>query len=293
MFPKVIDNSMRKAFVSCPTKFMRRYIEGIMPIGLPSVDLHFGVCFAKGIENARKAYWQEDNQLHAVEKGIADAQEAWGGFQAPSLSNKTLARLIGAIRFYFEQWPLDSEVLVPVDNGIEYPFTILLPIKHPETGSYLSYAGRFDAFTRHDNSGRYYVVDEKTTSRLGESWFMQWDMDSQMTGYIWAAKYFLDGDAEVMAQVRGISILRNEYGHAEVPIVRSAYMINQWYAQLLEDIERMLECYKVLYWDKALSNACTEYGRPCDYAMLCKSADPHQLIEGNFKEERWNPLARK
>jgi PD-(D/E)XK nuclease superfamily protein len=295
-FPVVIDNSMRKTFVACPTKFMRKYAQNLKQVSENSVNLHFGKCFASGIEIARKVFWEAGStQQEAIEAGINATSTAWNNFQSPPMSNKTLPRLIGALRYYFEQWPLGEDGLTPVANGIECSFAIDLPIVHPQTGLPLKYAGRFDMLAA-DPNDRWYVVDEKTTSRLGDSWFMQWDMDAQMTGYIWAVKQgaisSLADDWEVMAQVRGLSILKNDYGHAEVNIVRSTHMIEQWHQQLLRDVRRMVESYKAGEWDKNLSNSCTEYARQCEYAMLCKSADPAHLIEGNFKEEVWNPLLR-
>jgi hypothetical protein len=119
-------------------------------------------------------------------------------------------------------------------------------------------------------------------------------MDSQMTGYIWAVRQnaviAVSDDEEVMAQIRGISILKNDYGHAEVPVVRSQHMIDQWYEQMLHDVQHMIVCWKSKWWDQSFSQACTDYGRTCDYAMLCKSADPQRLIGGNYKEVIWNPL---
>ena len=296
-FPAVIDNTLRKAFVRCPELFKRQFIENLRPANEVSVDLHFGACFARGLEVARKTFWAEEQLMPqaAIEAGIEAAVFAWGTFQAPPLSNKTLARLIGAIRFYFREWPLEEETLVPVKNGVECSFAIDLPILHPETGLPLQYAGRFDMLAT-DSNDRYYIVDEKTTSRLGDSWYLQWDMDSQMTGYIWAVKHercsTVNSPIEVMAQVRGVSILKNDYGHAEVNIVRSQHMIDIWHEQLLHDIQHMIVCWKSKWWDQSFSQACTDYGRLCDFAMLCKSVNPERLL-GDYKEIEWNPLAKK
>jgi hypothetical protein len=288
---------MRKAFVRCPELFKRQFVDNLRLAEQNSVDLHFGACFARGMEFARKYFyvrgWTPEDSF---EMGVGGMEEMWGNFQAPTGSNKTLPRLIGALRYYFERWPLENEELTPVEGGIECSFAIDLPILHPETGLPLQYAGRFDMLAT-DSNGRYYIVDEKTTGRLGDSWYLQWDMDSQMTGYIWAVKnwptMYLEPDVEVMAQVRGVSILKNDYGHAEVNVVRSQHMIDEWYEQLLHDVQHMIVCWKSKWWDQSFSQACTDYGRVCEYAMLCKSADAERLIEGNYKEVIWNPLGHE
>lgn len=298
-FPAYIDNSMRKAFSECPTRFMRRYCENLVVVQ-PNVDLHFGACFARGIEQARKAFYGTNwGEQEAVQFGIDEATTMWGNFQPPPLSNKTLPRLIGALRYYFEQWLLGEDGLTPVKDGIECSFAIDLPIMHPETGLPLQYGGKFDMLAI-DTNGRYYVVDEKTTSKLGDAWYKQWDLDSQMSGYIWATQHKLEVeqkldlcDVEVMAQIRGISILRNDYGHVEVPIVRSNWRLHQWHEQLLHDVERMLRCWKAKWFDQALNGQCVAYGRDCDYKKLCMSPAPECFIEGNYRVEVWNPLEKR
>lgn len=296
-FPVVIGNTMHKAFVSCPTKMMRRHVQNIRPIGDKSVDLLFGSCSATGVEVARKSFYVSGWPVQsAIEAGIAAATAQYGNFQPPDRSYKTRDRLAGALRYYFEQWPLGEDGLTPLPDGIECRFDIAIPILHPDTGEWLRYAGRYDMLAK-DANGRIYVVDEKTTSKLGDSWVAQWDLDAQMTGYIWAVQQTIDRhkhgeDIEIMAQIRGVSILMRDYGHVEIPIVRPQWMIDRWYEQMLRDVERMVDAYKRGQWDVALhSNSCVAYGRPCDYMPLCCSPNPERLIDGAYKVVVWNPIA--
>lgn len=48
------------------------------------------------------------------------------------------------------------------------------------------YAANFDLLAV-DPMGRYWVIDEKTTGKMGDSWALQWTLDSQLTGYCKAA----------------------------------------------------------------------------------------------------------
>lgn len=307
-FPTVIDNTIRKAIATCQTMAAYRHIDNLRPVGAPSVDLHFGACFATGIETARKSFFVVGMAPDAARfVGIDRAREAWGDFVLPydSKSNKTLDRLMSAINYYFEQWPLGEDGLTPVEDGIECMFDFEIPIAHPDTDILLRYAGRYDMLAS-DSNGRLYVVDEKTTSRLGESWVSQWDLDTQMTGYIWsvqqqiksnwhyAGNTFVDEMPEIMAQIRGLSILKNDFGHVEIPIIRPQWMIDRWYKQLLRDVILWRDAYLANEFGLALhSNACTSYNRPCDYATLCLSPNPERLIAGSYQEVVWNPLQRK
>lgn len=298
-FPAVIDNTIRKAFVRCPTYAMRAHVENLRVKGGESVDLLFGAAFATGVENARRSFYGSESLSPdaSVDAGVDSALAHYGDFTPPDKSFKTRDRLAGALRYYFEQWPLGEDGLTPLRDGIECSFAIDIPITHPDTGVLLKYAGRYDMAAR-DAQGRIYVVDEKTASRLGDSWASKWDMDSQMTGYIWALRETLDrhlyGEpAEITAQIRGISILSRDYGHVEIPIVCAEWRIDRWYKQLLSDVQRMRLAYQTGEWDMAMhENSCTAYNRPCEYTRLCTSPNPERLM-GDYDRVVWNPLADK
>lgn len=302
-FPAVIDNTIRKAFVGCPTQAMYRHVMNMRPSTEESVDLLFGGAFAAGVETARKAFYEMLRPVQdAIQMGIEVALAHYGDFRAPDRSYKTRDRLVGALRFYFETWPLGEDGLTPFPGGIECTFSIELPLLHPDTLQPIRYAGRYDLLA-HDSSNRIYIVDEKTTSRLGDSWNAQWDLDSQMTGYIWSVLHergYVIGqpdtapDVEVMAQIRGISILVRDYGHVEIPLMRPLWMIDRWYNQMLRDVTRMVRSYNSGSWDVALhASSCVAYNRPCDYSPLCRSPNPERLLEGSYKQVVWNPLAVK
>ena len=294
MFPAVIDNNIRKKFVACPTKMKWAHIENLRPISESTVDMHFGRCFAHGVEWARKFFYYElFSPQGAVDQGITEAVKAWGDFAETSKSNKTLGSLITSLRYYFETWPLGEDGLTPIENGIEHSFKIALPIDHPDTGELLCYAGRMD-FCGTDDAGNIVIIDEKTTGRLGDSWWQQWDLDAQMTGYIWSKRQnysLIDGDMpDISAQIRGVSILKGGNGHVEVPITRTRFMVNRWYGQMLRDVTRMISSYKTGQWDFNLSDSCTSYNRPCEFTKLCLRPNPEQHIDGEYKVVVWNPL---
>lgn len=302
-FPAVIDNTIRKAFIRCPTYALHAHVENLRVAGEESVDLHFGAAFAVGVEVARKQYWQmpggEGDAVpeDAMNAGISAAISYYGNFVAPLKSFKTAERLVGALSYYFEQWPLGEDGLTPLPGGIECSFAITIPIVHPDTGELLRYAGRYD-MAASDGAGRIYIVDEKTASRLGDTFASKWDMDSQMTGYIWSKReeYLRNSNGalpQIMAQIRAVSILNRDYGHIEVPIVRADWMIDRWYQQMLRDVEHMVAAYRSGEWDMAMhENSCVAYMRPCEYTRLCTSPNPERLLD-TYQRVVWNPLAKK
>lgn len=301
-FPSYIDNTIRKSFAVCPMKMKRAHIDNLRPVGDKSVDLTFGSAFAVGMETARKFFFDPVSPCVpevAIELGAAAAMKSYLEQGGGCKGNKTPEKLVKAIWFYFEQWPLGEDGLTPLPGGIEWSFSMPLPIYHPETNLPLVYVGRVDMVAT-DAQGRIYCVDEKTASRLGEAWDMKWDMDTQMTGYIWAQQQLIDRhkygeDVEVQALVRGVSILKDGFGHVEIPIVWSRWFIDQWYKQLVRDVNRMVAAYGHGQWDMAMhENACVQYMRRCDYMPLCCSPNAEQIANDRqvYKIEVWNPTER-
>lgn len=295
-FPPVIDSSMRSEFVSCPHSFFRRYIQGLQQPHR-SVHLHFGAAFADGLATFRRQFYLENVPLRdAMAGGAAAIVKSWGSFpEETEGSSKSLYRCIGALEAYCAQYPPATDHVKPlIEQGIlhtEFNFALPLPIKHPETGEPLLYSGRFDMLG--DMGGLKVIEDDKTTSQLGATWGTQWRLRGQFTGYAWGAAEFghrIDG-----VVVRGISILKTQYGHAEIIEQRPRWMIQQWRQQLNRDILRMLDCWKEytafadpFAFDQNLDSTCSAYGG-CQFLDLCTSPNPDSWLS-QFEVQTYDPL---
>jgi hypothetical protein len=325
MFPHTIDSTMLASFRSCPQKMFRTYIEH-WKAKEESVHLVAGGAFAKGIEVARKAYfegicvtakvtnhfdntlgftvrkveWETTNEAHLLRNhqashqlGLAALMAAYGDFECPADSAKSLERTAGALEFYFERYPFDADGTNPVTfpdgrRGIEFSFAEPLDFRHPVTGDPILYTGRADLVAEY--AGGEYVFDEKTASQLGATWPRQWELRSQFTGYVWAAQKVRP--AIQGGVVRGVSILKTKYDTAQAITYRSPYEIERWLNQVHRDLKRMLECWESGWWDFDLDHACSEYGG-CSFQRICKSPDPDAWLPMYFEQRVWDPLARK
>lgn len=295
MFPHTFDSTMLSAFVSCPQKMFRTYVEHWKPKS-ESVHLVAGGAFAKGIEVARKCFYEQGmSSEDAIASGLHALLVAYGDFEHPEDSPKSATRMAGALEFYFDNYPLnhnpDSAQPIRFPDGklaIEFSFAEPLDIVHPVTGDPILYTGRADMIA--EFCGGIYCVDEKTTSSLGASWGKQWEMRPQFTGYQWAANR-----AGINVQgtlVRGVSILKTKYDHLQHVTYRSQYEVDRWYAQVLRNIASAIEMWKSGYWDYAMGGACAEYGG-CSMVSVCKSNDPEAWLPMYFEKRVWDPLARK
>jgi hypothetical protein len=319
MFPPAVDSTIMAAFRSCPQKAFRTYVEHWKPQH-ESVHLVAGGAFAKGIEVARRAFYEgayetptvayaEDGQRlvkwdtqagptrakdSAEAAGLNALIAAYGDFECPAESSKSLERTAGALEFYFEHYPLGDDGMEPISlpdgrTGVEFSFATPIGIDHPVTGDPILYTGRADMIANF--SGGVYVVDEKTTTSLGASWSRQWEMRGQFTGYQWAVEEQL-GLKPAGSIVRGVSILKTKFDTQQVLTYRSPYEVERWLAQTRRDLTRMIECWRSGWWDYALDSACGEYGG-CSMTRVCKSDSPESWLPMYFEQRVWDPLARK
>jgi hypothetical protein len=301
-FPEQIDNTIRSTWRACQRKFwIRHLLHRDHP--LPSVHLHAGGAFAKGVEVTRKAYFRDGVDADtAIVLGWQALHEEYGDFDSGAVPNKSAFKMGAALVSYFDEYPLALDSLQPaMFNGqpaIEFTFALPLPINHPTTGQPILYCGRFDMLAK--SGDQLFVVDEKTTTRLGDFWAKRYELSAQFTGYCWAARQH--GFPVVGALIRGIGILSKEIKHSAVPLFRPDFMIQEWYHGLLRDINDMIaswilwteegEKYSPWYIFKPdYADACGSYGG-CQFASVCNShpATRDKILEVNYATRIWTPL---
>lgn len=294
-FPVAIDSTMRAEFISCPRKFFYRHLHSMHRKGGASIDLHAGQCFAKALEIARRLYYTKvATSDAALQQALIAFVLAWGEFEEPADTKKTFVSMFAAVIDYFDEYPMEHDPFVPLiaKDGmpmIEFSFAIPLEgLLHPQTGEPIIYFGRTDMIGEMiQGSGLILVEDDKTTSALGARWASQWELRAQFTGYVWAARYH--GIPAQGALVRGISILKESFGHVQAgPIYRSDWEIKRWEEQLHRDIKRMIHCWEEGYWDYNLDQACSQYSG-CSFLQLCDVEQPEQWL-GDYEVRVWDPL---
>lgn len=311
-FPTVIDSSLIAAFRACPTQALYTYFQHWKPRGV-SVHLHAGKAFAAGCEAARLAYYlgqyrmpDGNGGLTVVERATGLENEAiacglqvllheYGDYECPPDSAKSAERMAGAFMYFFDNFRMSQDKAVPVllpsgSRGIEVGFTQPLDFAHPETGEPLLFTGRLDMLTEY--AGQLFGEDDKTTSQLGASWSRQWELRSQFIAYSWGVRklgYELAGFL-----VRGVSILKTKYDHAQAICYFPPWLVDEWYEQLItRDLPLMKFMWETGSWGKNLSESCNAYGG-CDFKQICLSepAARESWLSGSFERRRWDPVTR-
>lgn len=292
-FPDVLDSTLMATYKSCPNLFFKSHIEHYKPRG-QSVHLHAGAAFAKGLEVARVAFFVEHKSAEeAIARGLNALMIFYGDFECPTDSAKSCNRMMGALEYYFEQWPLHLDPATPTvlpggKHGIEFSFAHPLPILHPETGNPLIYCGRMDQLV--DFAGGIYIEDDKTTSSLGPTWARQWDLRSQFTGYTWGCR-----EAGIKTNgilIRGVSILKTKYDKAEAVTYRPDWQVERWFEETCETIQEMIEAWNKKKWKHNLDHACADYGG-CQFRVACSSQDESPWLNQYFERRKWNPITRE
>lgn len=293
-FPPVLDSTLLSHFRACPRQSLLESFQHWKP-KTHSVHLHAGAAYARGLEVAREAFYGQGlDEATAIEHGLKALIEAYGDFECPPDSAKSLERMCGAFEFYFSEYPMAHDAAKPArlpggKLGIEFSFVEPLGLEHPETGDPLLYSGRFDMIV--DYAGQQFGEDDKTASQLGASWAKQWDLRSQFTAYTWGARQLgirLDGFI-----VRGVSILKTKYDTQQAITYRPTWQVDRWHEQTLRDVKRMIECWDTGLWDYNLDESCNSYGG-CSFRKICLS-EPSRAetwLRQDFERRSWDPVTR-
>jgi len=302
-FPQVISNSLVTEYKSCPLKAFYKHILRIRP-KQANVHLNSGKAYADALDKFRQIYYDPDRttdvpQSEHFDRAVIEATKvltiAYGDFEPLEKNqNKTWERVFGAMCYYLSVWHPEQDVLKPtIMNGkpaTEFSFAEPLHeefCRHPDTDEPLLYTGRFDSIMEMRSPLNLFAYDDKTTSQLGASWADSWTLQSQFMGYAWGAqRYNLNLQGTI---IRGVSILKNSYGHSQAIVYHPKWVIERWYTSTVYAVQQMINDYKAGYWNAALNQACSNYGG-CELKMLCEAPDPSVWIEPYFEKNLWNPL---
>lgn len=291
-FPEVLDSSILATFKSCPQLFHKIYIQQ-WKSKEPSVHLHAGAAFAKGIEAARTSFYVDGLDANdSIATGLQALLTSYGAFECPPDSAKSAERTAGALEYYFEHYKfvrgLDEPIVLPSGKrGIEFNFVHPLEVKHPETGNPLLYCGRMDAILNY--AGTVFKCDEKTTSSLGPTWSRQWDLRSQFIGYEWGCRTAGIKTAGIL--VRGVSILKTKYDTQQAIVYHPDWMVDRWHNELYDWIASMLRCWETGKWTYNMDHSCSNYGG-CGFLRACTAQDETAWLDTYFERRHWDPITR-
>lgn len=293
-FPAFIDSTMLSTFRSCMRKGYWNFLRNKTPLG-ENIHLLAGGAFAAGCDAARKLQFSSahiNSQLPLDDLLIAAfpafAHE-WGDYPHESADVKNFHNTFHALENYLNEFPPFTDQIQPFlsqtgEPTTEFSFAIPLPIKHPETGDPLLFAGRFDMLGHTGNL--VVILDEKTTGGLGPYWLKQWGMRGQMLGYCWAMQQLGYHVNDVI--IRGVAILKTQHTFLPAPQHYPQHLIDSWFTTTLGTINEIINRWQHSHFPMDFGDACNSYGG-CQYQDLCLAIDPEQWL-CNYTERTWSPL---
>lgn len=213
-------------------------------------------------------------------------------------TRRTLSNMEEAAIVYIDRWQWNHPVWMRdradprSDVGIEIPFDIVVSGPSGDDWTDLfRLTGKIDGIRSH--GGHITVEDNKTTSRLTESWDAGWDINHQFTGYMAAGSTFTGHDVS-RAEVLGLQVPlpKDTYkGMSRVPITREQHQWEQWMSWLLHSVDTYTTWCNNPHAAPRYTHSCTRYFRTCSMLPFCAAdRDEQDNILNEMETFEWSPL---
>lgn len=306
-FPATVDDTILATYGLCGEQANLQYLQHWKPRQVSS-HLVAGSAYAAGLEALRLSFFIRGEPIDTARGHAAAAVIKEYGNHECTEPKKTLERILGAIDYYCTKWNPATDhytpKLFPGDvPGIEFNFAVEIPslegqdtLRHPETNDPLLFTGRSDAILSNPE-GDLYLLDDKTTTRLGATWHKTWRLRSQFTGYYWAARQL--GIPIQAILIRGMcfyAAVNKESGTVyvgrETITQRTGHDTEAWLRTTQLRISRLINDYRSGLFELNLGDACNAYGG-CPFRHICIAKDPEPWLRQDFRRARWNPLRRR
>lgn len=309
-----LDNFALTMFQTCPAKYALRIKQGWTP-RFKSGALGFGGALHEGL-----AAWYKTGD---IEKALLAIYTSWPA-DMPVDDYRTREKCLHTMAEYAKNYPSETFSVVQGPSGplIEVPFTLdtgmYLPCglsfitdklaagyshplpctsnKLPDDGHCpdcmsacepIEYGGIFDGLVEY--SGSVYVLEHKSTSMLGATYFNQFKPNNQVTGYVWAAGQ-LSGRRVGGAIINAIGIYKAGKTRFERHITgRFPVEIEEWLQNVRQVCIQIKTAELTGHWPKA-TGACTMYGMCEFYSVhsLGHPAERQKRLEMDYVIEHWD-----
>lgn len=274
---------------------------------------YFGKCIHKFVE----LYWLGKEFDEAIEAyyTVARAEGSPLIDDPDSEELRTVQRGFDCCVLYSQQYKLKRLTSKPyILNGkplVEIPFAIVLG-QDSEGWTYI-YCGRIDRVELRDGD-RIWIVDTKTTTRFGESYWNTLRPNDQITGYAAGVKeilgvlphyYAIDVIAigkpreRVPKDIQALGALEVEkykknFRFEQGPTSRNAEEISDWWDNTFTEGIRLRKLWtdggdNPRYWTRRTSQ-CTNYGG-CDFRDICNVVVGYEpIVDALYDVQPWSPF---
>jgi len=312
-----IDNTILKATTRCHTEAVLRHVHGL------TTEEKSAALAAGTAAHEALALWLggvgRGGALAALNASYAATAERVATLiAADPRSEKWLGRFRGEniaaiMERYFETNPVERLPFVAEPELVEIAFEVPLD----EAGEF-TFTGRLDAIVRERASGQLYVLDHKTTGQIDVKWGAMFRLDSQMSGYVWAAEQTL-GERVAGVYINAIEfsklpgsdrkctahgVVYAECGpeHAKFELLqfdRAPWQLAAWHQTALNKAREFagLQTTHAGHRDRltqadmqgTFHSAC----KFCQFNEFCAAGRPVHALDTLFVYKPWSPLPEK
>jgi len=309
-----IDNSTFEYAVTCPRSF-EFYALKKRESNVERAALEFG---SKIHEILEARYRLGTTLTPTVEAAMsAKCHEVFATYTPPEDDYRTITLATQFITEYNRSYPVEGFEVVNLSNGtpaIELPFAVpigelaidsTIPVR--DAGGNVSFQqvgtvtviwkGRMDMLTRRD--GNIYPLDHKTTSMMGPSYFKDFELSHQVSGYSWAVWKLL-GIMPTGFIINGLGIRKptktgKGFENQRYTVNITADRIHSFVDDTLQILSTLIHYLIEQRFPKGTKWCQGKYGA-CQFFDVCTLPTNQQdmmLATNQYKTVTWDPLLQR
>jgi len=245
-------------FATCPQKFCLSYVERVFP-KVKSNALKMGSNMSTALDMWRKTGREEDAvRAFLNPKDKEDILPLTVEEDPLRSQERGLEILLSYIKFY----PDEPKKMV----GTEFPFKLEL-----EDGCF--FIGYIDGIIQQNGL---YLIEDKTATRLGDSFFKGKKREAQTRWYLWAAlEYGFFKNEQPKALINAIYIHKDKYRFERDIMHLNKVMVSGYKEEILEWVKMIRFAISYNLYPKN-RGSCSDFGE-CEYYSFC-------FLSGNLRE---------
>ena len=311
-----VDNSTLSTLQTCSTKAVIKYgLHRAVPGAMVAAKV------GQAVHSALERYLADYNAEMAMDTFSVAYQnlELPVDLEPRLLYNNVHDILIdwfashGRNRWPFEFYGDKLELPIEVDLVSDYVNHSTSQREHA-----ITYTGRIDALVKAKDSDTWYILDHKTSGNPSTWWAKQFELSSQLTGYIWAVQrmypeLYIAGafiNAIHLGDIPNSNRKCSTHGmkyedcgllhlrhHLYGPYLRSRGEITNWLFDVVLLSNRWRTLLDLVEGNPAVAlQAVPQEGRwlyqgcsNCELSDFCKTGRQWNMIQAGTIEERWDP----
>lgn len=296
-----VDNTILEKFAVCPIGYKLRHEQGWTKKNI-AAPLVFGSALHLGLAEWYRTDRLDLNTDERLRRCYDHIETGWpveeSGQFVTSDDYRSLDKCFNTMRAYAREYPRESWSVVQGPGGpmVEIPFCLPLgawldcqnvarPIEQAGPGRFteecfgkpnkegncdrcgepcepIEYGGLIDAVIEHSDS--LYVMDHKSTSQLGPTFFAQFRPNAQMTGYHWGAEQ-LSGRTLAGIYINVIGIFAKGPTRFErQPTSRHHAEVEEWRLSTIAKCNAIARAKRTGVFPLHEQNCVGKYG-PCEF----------------------------